>query len=320
MSEPVKTGSTPWAYVRIARPDHWFKNVFAVPGVVIAWLVDPSVRTAVGLGGVGLAILGLCLVASANYAINEYLDAPQDRQHPEKKHRPAARGAVSGPGVVALWAILSAAGLGLGFVAAPAAGVALVLLWVMGLVYNVPPVRSKEVPYLDVLSESVNNPIRLAVGWWATGIDAWPPLSLLLAYWMLGAFFMGVKRFAEYRHIGDPERAASYRKSFRHYDEERLLVSVMAYAAASAMFSGVFLMRYRLELVLAVPLVAVLFGWYLHLGLQEDSATMAPERLYREPGFAAFGLLVFVVCVVLLVVDVPILADVFAPSIAPDGW
>ena len=28
----------------------------------------------------------------------------------------------------------------------------------MGVVYNVPPLRTKEWPYLDVLSESVNNP------------------------------------------------------------------------------------------------------------------------------------------------------------------
>ena len=34
-------------------------------------------------------------------------------------------------------------------------------LWVMGCVYNIPPVRSKDLPYLDVLSEAINNPIRM---------------------------------------------------------------------------------------------------------------------------------------------------------------
>ena len=37
-------------------------------------------------------------------------------------------------------------------------------LWVMGIAYNVPPVRTKEIPYLDVLSKSVNNPLRLLLG------------------------------------------------------------------------------------------------------------------------------------------------------------
>ena len=70
--------------------------------------------------------------------------------------------------------------------------------WIMGVAYNVRPIRTKEVPYVDVLSESVNNPIRLLLGWFALIPDRFPPISLLLAYWMVGAFFMAMKRFAEY--------------------------------------------------------------------------------------------------------------------------
>ena len=61
-----------------------------------------------------------------------------------------------------------------------------------------------------------------------------------------------MKRLAEYRFIGDPEVAAAYRRSFRHYDEPRLLISLFFYAIASALFSGVFIVRYQLELI--VPL------------------------------------------------------------------
>ena len=41
------------------------------------------------------------------------------------------------------------------------------LLWVMGCLYNFPPVRTKDVPYLDVLTESINNPLRMLLGWYA---------------------------------------------------------------------------------------------------------------------------------------------------------
>ena len=87
-------------------------------------------------------------------------------------------------------------------------------LWVMGCVYNIPPVRSKDLPYLDVLSESINNPLRMLAGWYMTGIDAFAPTSLLLSYWMVGCYFMAIKRYAEYNEIDDPERAAAYRSSF----------------------------------------------------------------------------------------------------------
>lgn len=308
------------AYVQIARPDHWFKNVFALPGLVVAMVADPAVRSGDVVVPALVALAGLCLTASSNYVINEFLDAPFDREHPEKKERPAARGAVTAAGAYTEWIALGVIGVGLGFSVNVSTGASLASLWIMGVVYNVRPMRSKEQPYVDVLSESVNNPIRLWTGWAATGSTLVPPLSLLLSYWMLGAFFMAVKRFAEYREIGDPAVAASYRRSFAFYTDERLLVSIMAYAAASAMFAGIFLVRYRVELVLAVPLVAVFFAWYLQIGLKEHSAAIKPEHLYKERGFALYAAVVFVVCLVLFVVDVPFLADWFAPTIPAQGW
>src|SRR3954463_7780171 len=112
-------------------------------------------------------------------------------------------------------------------------------LLVMGVVYNVRPVRSKDLPYVDVLSESINNPIRLLLGWFAVTDAEVPPVSLLIAYWMIGAFFMATKRFAEYRSIGDTAAAGAYRSSFLHYNEERLLLSMVFYAISFALFLGI---------------------------------------------------------------------------------
>ena len=72
-----------------------------------------------------------------------------------------------------------------------------------------PPIRTKEWAYVDVLSESINNPIRLLLGWFALVTSHVPPASLAISYWMAGAFLMAVKRYAEYRHIGNPEAAAA---------------------------------------------------------------------------------------------------------------
>ncbi len=146
--------------------------------------------------------------------------------------------------------------------------IAALALWIMGCVYNIPPLRSKDKPYIDVLSESVNNPLRLLLGWYATGILVLPPVSLVLAYWMVGAFFMAVKRFAEYRRIGDPQISSEYRQSFRHYTETRLLVSIIYYAVSFGLFFGIFLMRYKMEMILSIPFIAGFIAWYIHLGLR----------------------------------------------------
>ncbi len=280
-----------WPYIQIARVDHWFKNVFMVLGIVLALFYEPEFWRMSSLGPVLLAILATCLIASSNYVLNEVLDAPMDRLHPVKKHRPAAAGKVNRSLALAQWILLGAVGIGLGFCINNMFGFAGLALWVMGTAYNVPPIRTKEIPYLDVLSESVNNPLRLLLGWHALVIDKVPPLSLLLSYWMIGAYFMATKRLAEYRHINDPVVAAGYRRSFKHYDADRLLVSMMFYITACAFFGGVFIVRNKLELILFVPFAAGFCAYYLKLGLMHDSPTQNPERLYKVRGFVAYAFL-----------------------------
>jgi 4-hydroxybenzoate polyprenyltransferase len=281
-------------YASIARPDHWFKNVFMALGVLLAFFYYPDLLTWGAVGSIALAVAATCLIASSNYTINEILDAPTDRSHPVKKNRPIPSGRVWVPAAYAQWFLIGAAGLAL------ASQINLPFFWsgafllVMGLVYNVPPVRSKELPYIDVLSESINNPIRLLLGWFAVTAGEVPPVSLLLSYWMIGAFFMGAKRFAEYRHIGDKARAAAYRNSFRYYDEDRLLVSLFGYVTGFALFAGVFIIRYKLELILLAPLVAGFICYYMMVALKDDSAAQSPEKLYKEKGLMAY----LVVCVV----------------------
>ena len=49
----------------------------------------------------------------------------------------------------------------------------------MGPVYNVPPIRTKEIPYVDVITESFNNPIRLLLGWFAVTAGRIPEERLI---------------------------------------------------------------------------------------------------------------------------------------------
>jgi decaprenyl-phosphate phosphoribosyltransferase len=300
-----------WPYVQIARVDHWFKNSFMLLGVILAVFYEPSVASWSSAVSLAVAVASTCLVASSNYALNELLDGPNDKLHPEKQHRPVPAGLIR-PGLAYLeWLVLAAAGFALALSLNRYFFGAALWLWVMGIAYNVPPIRTKEWPYLDVLSESVNNPIRLLLGWFALVVDRVPPLSLVIAYWMLGAFFMAMKRYAEYRHIGDPRRAAAYRRSFKFYTEERLLVSVFFYATTCALFSGIFIVRYHLELILFAPVGAGVFAYYLQVGLKPNSPVQNPEKLYRERGFFVYMVAATVLFVALMFTSIPGLYQLF---------
>jgi decaprenyl-phosphate phosphoribosyltransferase len=300
-----------WAYVQIARIDHWFKNTFMLLGVILAVFYEPRVAVWSSLGPLAVAILATCLVASSNYVLNELLDGPNDRLHPEKRHRPVPSGRVRPALAYAEWLLLAVVGLGLALSLNRYFFASALWLWVMGVAYNVPPVRTKEWPYLDVLSESINNPIRLLLGWFALVTGRFPPVSLAISYWMIGAFFMAMKRYAEYRHIGDPSVAAAYRRSFAYYTEERLLISLFFYATACALFAGIFIVRYHLELILFAPFAAGLFAYYMKIGLQPDSPVQNPEKLYRQRGFMAYLTICVVVFVALMFTSIPGMYDLF---------
>jgi 4-hydroxybenzoate polyprenyltransferase len=164
-------------YLQLARVDHWFKNAFMLFGSFLALFFEPSLFRLGALATLAVAFLATCLVASSNYVLNEVLDAPFDRKHPVKKHRPAAAEKVRRSIALAEWLALGAAGIGLGCLVHPYFAASAFALWAMGIVYNVRPLRTKELPYLDVLSESVNNAIRLLLGWFALIQSQFPRLA-----------------------------------------------------------------------------------------------------------------------------------------------
>jgi 4-hydroxybenzoate polyprenyltransferase len=304
-------------YLGIARPDHWIKNIFVLPGAALAVGLSHNVDWATTMQRLAIAVVSSCLLASANYTINEWLDAGSDRYHPVKNSRPAALGRLSPHFVYCQWFILTAAGLGLSWQLGRKFFLVAAVLLVMGIIYNVPPIRTKDRQYLDVLSESINNPLRFMLGWTAVISSLLPPSSILIAYWMGGAYLMAVKRYSEYRFIGDPARAGLYRLSFRRYTESSLLLSSMYYALTSALFLGVFLIKYRIELLLTIPFLALLFVWYLKIAMKEDSAAQKPESLYKERSFMLYVLCIGALFTTLLVVRIPWLSFLVDTRVLP---
>jgi decaprenyl-phosphate phosphoribosyltransferase len=306
MATAVNRKRPAWkAYVSIARFDHWVKNVFVLPGIVFGAIEVSdwsSLFLRVVAGGVSVG-----LIASSNYIINEIMDAASDRFHPVKRLRPIPSGLVSVPVAYLEWIAFMIVGMALALTISRAFAATMAFLWLMGICYNIRPLRTKDVPYLDVLSESINNPIRMLAGWYITLTPKMPPGSLLASYWMVGAYFMAVKRFAEYREIGDPAISAAYRRSFAYYNEQRLLVSLMFYASAAMLFFGAFVARYRLELILGFPLVALVMAIYLKLAFEPNSAVQNPEYLYRQRGLMVAVALCAAVLACLLFVDMPVL-------------
>ena len=82
---------TIYQIIRTARPRQWLKNgsIFAAPVLAGVLFADNKLYLLIQ------AFTSFCILSSGAYFLNDILDAPRDRQHPIKKNRPIASGALS---------------------------------------------------------------------------------------------------------------------------------------------------------------------------------------------------------------------------------
>lgn len=177
---------------QLLRPHHWVKNGFVLAGLLFghAWDQPGYVAAAVA------ATLAFCLASSAVYAFNDAHDAQRDREHPDKKERPVARGAIAPATARAIAALLASAALGLAaWTAWPVAAFVTAYL-VLNAGYTL---GLKRVPVLDVFAIASGFMLRLLAGTAGIGIE---PSRWLLACGFLLTLFLGfAKRRAELERL-----------------------------------------------------------------------------------------------------------------------
>lgn len=185
----------------LLRVHQYVKNSFVWVGAIFAQRFDAPTLVAVGL-----AFVAFCAAASAVYVLNDIWDAEADRQHPSKRSRPIASGAVPLSAAWTLCAALSVlamgAALGVGWLVA-AFTLAYMLL---NVAYSW---RLKHVVILDVFIIAAGFMLRILAG--TVGVAIPPSQWLLLTGLMLTLFLGFAKRRAELlmlENAGKADRAS----------------------------------------------------------------------------------------------------------------
>ena len=278
------------------RPFQWIKNTLVfLPllfAVRVVWSPQDLAPLPDLLVNLGLAFLGFCAVSSAVYLVNDVSDRDADRNHPLKRNRPLASGAVGVPVAIAIAVLLAGSGL------AALAAINLVVLWValaylgINLAYSL---GAKHVALVDVFLVSAGYVIRVVAG--AVAIGALPS-PWLYATTAAGALFIVLgRRYAEVRLAG--EEAPAQRPVLALYSGP-LIGQLLTISATAAWLSYTL---YTVEaanlpanntMLLTVPLVTLGLFRYLYL-LNTDAHAETPERLIsRDPPmvFAIFSWMV----------------------------
>jgi 4-hydroxybenzoate polyprenyltransferase len=245
----------PW--VMALRPQHWVKNILViVPLAAAHQLGDVAL-----LARVAMAFAAFSLCASGQYVLNDLFDLEADRDHPTKRQRPLASGALTRTTAVA---IIAAAWLGAGLIAVQlgAAFVGVLVGYVLLMIaYSV---RLKHVVVLDAMLLAAGYSARVAAGAVAVAIR---PSTWLIAFCLCLFYSLAlIKRYAELTHNRDRQGPSAHARGYEAVD----LPIVATFGIASG---------YLAVLVLALYL----------------TGSGASSRLYSRPSFIGLtgGLLLY---------------------------
>ena len=272
-----------YAYLELLRPRQWVKNAFVLVGLIFGHAyLDPSM-----LQAALSATVEFCFASGAVYAFNDARDAAQDRDHPDKRDRPVARGAVSPREALALSAATGAAALllaawtGWKVAAIVAAYLGLSAAYTLGL---------KRIPVLDVVVIAAGFMLRLLAGTLGIGIT---PSNWLLACGFLLTLFLGfAKRRAEIARL--TQDAGRHRAVLEDYSigflDKAIALCAAGMVAAYAWYTlaaETALLHGTGSLALTLPWVLLGTLRYLYRLRLRGGGGDPTEELLRDPLVAA---------------------------------
>jgi 4-hydroxybenzoate polyprenyltransferase len=208
------------AYIKLARIHQYVKNGFVwLPIFFGNKLNDPEaiVRTF-------WAFVAFCLTASAVYVLNDLKDVQEDRQHPVKKFRPLASGALSrSEGILFLIILLCISASISSIILNKNVLIILAVYLFLNFVYSF---KLKHISIIDIICVSTGFVLRVFAGGMASKV--WISPWLVLMVFLLALFIALAKRRDDLLLVSPRHNP---RKCIDSYNLEFVNLSLVAMAA-----------------------------------------------------------------------------------------
>jgi 4-hydroxybenzoate polyprenyltransferase len=246
------------ALVRLLRPKQWVKNTFVFAGV----LFGAQLHNARFMAAAALTFVAFSLMGSSVYVLNDYLDRESDREHPTKRHRALASGAVTPmQGFSAAAVCMSISLAAAGFADIRVLGIVLTYL-AINCAYSL---VLKHQAVIDVFCIAAGFMLRILAGTWGIRI---PPSGWLILTGMFITLFLGfAKRRAEWT---DASGAHARRPVLGLYSRELLDTFLSITATGTVLSYGLYTLdpatiglHHTDKLIYTLPFV--LFGLFRYL-------------------------------------------------------
>jgi 4-hydroxybenzoate polyprenyltransferase len=260
------------AAVKQLRPKQWTKNAFLFAALIFSTeFLDPVqvVRSLLGFSA-------FCMLSSTGYVLNDYLDREADRNHPKKRFRPIASGALPIPAAWVLMLVIAATGTAL----------ALSLSWqflAIAYLYLFTTLSYsfyfKHRVILDIMVLSSGFVWRAIAGAVAIGVAVSPWLFLCTAFF---ALFLGFnKRRAELLHVGAD---SGTRRNLQDYSPKMLEQFQSIVTGSTVLCYALYTVNndHTTWMVLTIPFVLYAIFRYIYLVDRHGEGGAPDETLLRD--------------------------------------
>jgi decaprenyl-phosphate phosphoribosyltransferase len=259
--------------LRACRPRQWSKNLLVFAAPCAAGVID---RPQVALRAFA-AFLVMCLISSATYLVNDVRDREQDRQHPRKRSRPVACGALSSRAALWLASALAMTGVLAAIVVAPGLGGVACVYLVLTAGYSL---WLRHVIVADILVIAAGFVLRAVAGGVAT--DIYLSRWFVIVTACCAVYLVAAKRYAE---LCEPTDANHIRATLRLYTPESLRLTLLATATlAGFAYAGWAFTRPSHVVWYGLSIVPLLLWLGRYASLIGAGAGQAPEELILGDG------------------------------------
>lgn len=261
-----------YMYFLQLRPRQWTKNLLVFAALIFSIKKSDMDMLFHSVAGFFL----FCFVSSCVYILNDFVDREADRQHPEKRHRPMASGAINPYAALTLGAVLLVFSLAAAFALRPLFCLLLLVYFALNVGYSF---KLKHVVIVDVLIVASGFVLRAIGGGLVIGV-ALTPWFLICT--LLLSIFLAISKRRHEVHALQHEKGA-HRKVLDFYSIELLNQLNSVVTTATIMSYALFTFTSGHTIHLMWTLVFVLYGVFRYLYLiHMENKGGKPEKVLFE--------------------------------------
>ena len=235
-------------YLSLLRVNYYFKNII----IFIGFLCNIYLQNySLDLNSVLIVLIHIMLFSfgsSSNYIINEYTDRINDQYHPDKNKRFFRKKKNNLKLIFIIYLIFLLVPSIIIFYLNKINFIIFVFYILLGFIYNIKPIRTKDIKLLDATCEGLNAPLRFIYGYFIIPTNLNIPITLVIFTTFLGILLMTIKRHTEYKTI-KKKQLLKFRKTLIFYNLYNTIIVCTICIVFMFFFLGIFIYKYNLNLI-----------------------------------------------------------------------